>query len=208
MESARKPSRRHALEPLVRNAWDVKVVGGEEEEERRVLLRFDEGVGFLHPLVGEILVAEAGGLATGVEPDAADAVVDGAVVAVRPVHLEGVAVRLARRVVGRWDLVPDPERVGGVEVQDAVIFEINLRDAVVRSGKEEGRVEADLQRPGLELAIPLRTLAFLAEAEVPLAHDGGGIARRLHQVRQCGRVRVNDEWPFGGAIPVPFSRKA
>lgn len=61
------------LEALVGDAEHVVVVRGEEKEEGFVLVGGDELAGFLDPFVGEIFVAEAGGVASRVESDAADA---------------------------------------------------------------------------------------------------------------------------------------
>jgi len=89
-----------ALEALMGDAGDVEVVGGIEEEEGVVFVLLDELIRFFDPFVGEVFIAEACFLASGVEADAGDAVVDGAVMTVGPVLLEGVAVASPGGVIG------------------------------------------------------------------------------------------------------------
>ena len=52
-------------------------MGGEKQEKGAVFVRLDPLGGFFDPFVGEVLVAEAGGVAAGVEADAADVVAKG-----------------------------------------------------------------------------------------------------------------------------------
>lgn len=120
-----------ALESLVGHSRNVEVVRAEEEEERFVLVLFDPGDRLLDPLVGQILVPKPSRMAAGVESDTADAVVDGGIVAVRPIHFERVAVSDAGGVVGAGFLSADPQRIGRVEIQDVVILYVDLRYAVV-----------------------------------------------------------------------------
>ncbi len=70
------------------HAGDVDIVGGEEEEEGLVLVGFDPLDGLGDPFIGEVFIAEAGLVSAGVESDTADAVMDGVVMAVGPVHFE------------------------------------------------------------------------------------------------------------------------
>ena len=70
----------------------------------------------------------------------------------------------------------DPQWVFWIEIENAVVFDIDLGDAVVGGGKQEVVVEADFARTGFVFAVPDRALAFLVQAEVPLADDGGGAA--------------------------------
>ncbi len=183
-----------ALEALVGDAGDVVVVGGEEEEEGGVFVGGDELFGFLDPFVGEVFIAEACGGGTGVESDAADAVVDGGVVAVGPIHFEGVAVGDAGGLLGVDGFVADGERVGGVEVENAVVFNVDLGHAVVGGGEDEGLVEADFEGAGLELAIPIGL--FVAEAEVPFADDSGAVSGGLEERWEGGGAGADD----GGTI--------
>ena len=70
-------------------------------------------------------------MAAGVEADAADAVVNGRVVAVGPVHLQGVAVGDAGGMVVAGLFHADPKWIGGIEIQDTMILDIDLRHAVI-----------------------------------------------------------------------------
>ena len=74
-------------------------------------------------------------MTTGVEADPANAIVDGAVVAVAPVHLELITVADACFVVRAGFFVAYPERVLGVEVEHAVVLHIDLGDTVIGGGQ-------------------------------------------------------------------------
>ena len=185
------------------DAGDVEVVGGVEEEEGFVLVRLDEFVRLLDPLVGEVFIAEARVVSAGVKADAGDAIVNGSVVPVGPIHLEGVAVTFSGGVIRGGSFVSHPERVGGIEVEDAGVGEVDLRDAVVCGGEKEVVVETNFLGAGVDAAIPVWTLAFFSKAEVPLADDSGLVARLLHDVGQGEGVGINDEvtiwWSNPGA---------
>ena len=184
---------RDALKALVRDARDVEVVGGVEEEEGLVLILFDEGVGLLDPLVSEVFIAEAGLVAAGVEADAGDAIMNGGVVSMGPVHLEGVAMGDSGGMIRGRFFSSNPEGIGGVEVEDAAFGDVDLRDAVVGGGEEEVVVEADLARAGLEFAIPIGAFSFFTEAEVPFADDAGLVAGFFHEVWEGESAFVDDE---------------
>ena len=184
-----------ALEALVRDARDVDVVRGVEEEEGLVFVLLDEGVRFFDPLVGEVFVTEAGFFSAGIEADAGDAIMDGAIVSVGPVHGEGVAVALAGGVIWGGPFASNPEWVCGVEVEDVAVGDVDLRDAVVGGGEEEVIVKAELSWSGGELAIPIRDRSFFTEAEVPFPDDAGLVAGVLHKVGEGEGVLVDDEVP-------------
>ena len=145
-----------AVETFVRHARHVQIVRGEKQEERIVPVGLDPFVGLLHPLVGEVLVAETRRVAAGVKADPADAVMDGRVVPVAPVHLEGAAVRKPRRVVGAWLFPADPQRILWVEILHAMVHDINLWHAIVGGGQEVVEVKADFARAGFQVAVPIR----------------------------------------------------
>ena len=188
---------RDALKALVRDARDVEVVGGVEEEEGLIFVFFDEGVGLLDPFVGEVFIAEAGFVAAGVETDTGDAIVDGGIVSVGPVHLEGVAMGDAGGVIRGRFFPSNPEGIGGVEIEDAAFGDVDLRDAVVGGGEEEVMIEADLAGAGLELAIPIGSFSFLTKAEVPFADDAGLVACFFHEVGEGESAVVDDEVAVG-----------
>ena len=138
-------------------------------------------IGLLDPFVGQIFVAEARLFAAGVETNSTDAVVDRLVVAVRPVELEFVALcQAGRMILGRFH-VADPERIGRIEIFHTVIFDIDLRHAVVGRGQEITVVEADLERARFQLAIPVR--CRIRRAKMPLANHGRGIASAFQDRR-------------------------
>ena len=175
----------------------MEVVRGEEEKERLGAMGLDPRVSFLDPFVTEVFVAEAGGGSTGVESNARNAVVDGGVVAVRPIHLERFAVRLAGGMVTGGFFVTDPERIFRVEIQHAVVLHVDLRDAVVRGGQEEIVIEAELARTGRDDAVPIGAFAFGTETEVPFADDRGFVAGGFGDVGDRKCVRRDDEVAVG-----------
>ncbi len=128
---------RFATEAFVWNARYVKVMGGKEEEEGMILILGDPLVGFLDPLVGQVLVAEAGGMTPGVKTNPTDTVVDGRVVTVAPVHLQRVPMGDARRVVRARFLAADPEGVLGIQIEYAMVLDVDLRHSVIGGGEQE-----------------------------------------------------------------------
>src|SRR3546814_14872879 len=95
----------------------------------------------------------------------------------------------AGRLAADLGLVIDADRVGGVEVHDAAILDQHRRHAVERRGHEIAIVEADIERPGRDRAVPV-DLA-VAEAQMPFAADSSE-ARR-----------VGEEW--GSTCRYPWS---
>jgi len=182
----------------------------QEQEERLGRTGGDPGLdpadALGDPGGGEILVAEAGRRAAGEEADPADALVNGAVVAVRPVHHQPVAVVDAVDVVGRGPAVAHPERIGGVEPAHVPVLDEHRRDAVVGGGQHEAVVEAVLERAWREPAVPVGPDAGRPQAEVPLADDRRRVARPPEQGGErggagrddAGRVRRRDP---GAAAP-------
>ena len=81
---------------------------------------------FSNPFVGQVLVP-AGGVATGVEPDPADSIVDGRVVPVGPIHLERFSMGDSGRMVRAWLLSAYPKGIFGVEVEHPVVLGVDLR---------------------------------------------------------------------------------
>ena len=78
------------MKAFMRNARDMKVMGGKKEEEGRIFIFFDPLLRFLHPLIGEVFIAKTGGMTAGVEPNSANTIMDGSVMAVRPIHFKGI----------------------------------------------------------------------------------------------------------------------
>ena len=64
--------------------------------------------------------------------------------------------------------------VGGVEVYDAVVVDVDGGDAVGGGGEEEGVVEAGFVGAGLDFGVPVDVA--VAEADVPFAYEAGGVA--------------------------------
>ena len=95
-------------------------------------------------------------------------------------------------------LVVDADRVRRIEVEDAAILDEHGRHAIERRGDEERAVEPDLGRPRRDGAVPVDIA--VAEPQVPLADEAGGIARTLQHrgqgvaagADQRGRVARQD----------------
>ena len=168
-----------ATESFVRNARHVEVVRREKEEERIVLVGLDPLVRLVNPLIGQVFIAESCRVAAGVKSDPADAVVNGGIVAVTPIHLQRTAMGDAGGMIGAGFFASHPERVIRIEIFHAPILDVNLRHTVVGGGEQVTVVEADVTRAGFEFAVPVRP-AWSAQAKVPLADDGGGVAGFFH----------------------------
>ena len=130
------------------------------------------------------------------------------VVAVAPVHFELVAVCDAGRFAGDGLAVADLDGVGGVEVDDAVVFHVDAGDAVAGGGHEKGVVEADFERAGFDFVVPIDGLVARAKAEVPLAHHAGRVTGLLEHRRQRRLAVSMHNLASPGRMPVPFLRQA
>ena len=150
---------RGSAKALVGNARNVQIMGSEEEEERVVLVFPDPFLGFFNPFVGQVLVPKAGGVATGVEPDPTDSIVDGGIVPMGPIHLERFSMGDSRRMVRAWLFHSYPKRVFWVEVEHPVILNVDLRHPVVGRWEQKTVVETDFQGARFELVIPLRAFS-------------------------------------------------
>ena len=105
-----------SLETLMWNPWHVKIVRSKEKEKRAVLVFLHELEGLLHPLISKILIAEARLVATGVESNPADTVVNCRVVTMGPVHLQRFSLVDTGGVFWTRSLATDPNRIGGIEI--------------------------------------------------------------------------------------------
>lgn len=184
------------------DAWDVDIVWSEDEEEGLVFVGFDEVDGLASEGVGHIFVSPASGMATRHPADAADAIDDGHVVAVGVFEFEEVWVFCAGGVGADFFLVADFDGIVGVEVNDVAIVDVNGGDAVAGGGHDEAVVEAEVEWAGFDFAVPVGA-AIRAEAEVPLADDGGFVAGGLHDGADGGGAGFDGDggvaWGDGGA---------
>jgi hypothetical protein len=78
------------------------------------------------------------------------------------------------------------QRIGRIEPDDAMILHPHERRMAVHDGNAEVVIEAALERPGLQVGVPIR-LRLVAESEVPLAKTSRRIALALQQARD-GRL--------------------
>ena len=162
----------------------VDLVERQEQEERAVARLAHELVGTVDEDLGELLVVPPRGLAAGLVADARHAVDDGARVLCVADLAEQVLVFTAGGLGADLPLVVDFERVGRVEADDAPALNEDGRHAVVGRGHDERLVKSDVERAARDLAVPVDGLARLAEAEVPLADDRGGVAGGLERRRR------------------------
>ena len=117
-------------------------------------------------------------------------------------HFSSSGSRLPVGSVADRLVVADPDRIARIEADDAADSRRRRRHAVAGGGHDEGLVEADLERAGLDLAVPVG--AAVAEAEVPLADDARGVAGLLQQRRQRERPGSMISAASPGRMPVPF----
>ena len=146
---------RFVTKALVWDAWNMQIMGSEEEEW--VVLVFPNPLDrFLDPLVGQILIPEACGVATGVEADPANPIVNSRVVPVGPIHFQGMAVGHSCGMVGAWlSFLPKGDPWG--EIEHTVVLDVDLWNPIIGGGEQKAVIESDLTWPGLEFVIPLRT---------------------------------------------------
>jgi hypothetical protein len=107
--------------------------------------------GFCGERVGDVFIHPEGRLATLHVADAADAVDDSHVMPVAGLHLQKFGVILAGWFVREDAFVAYSNWVGRVEIDDAMVLNEDARDAIRRSGNDEGMVEPNLQRSGFDL---------------------------------------------------------
>ena len=181
-----------ADEAGIGHAGDVDAVGGEVEEEGAGFVLLDECDGLFCVGVGHVFIAPARGIAAGHPTDAAHAVHDGHVVPVGVLEFKQLGVLAAGGVVADLGLVTHADGVGGIQADDAVIFHIHARHTVAGRGHEEGVVEANLERAGRDLAVPIRP-ACAAETEVPFTDDAGFVSGGFQKRGKCGRARRDAE---------------
>jgi hypothetical protein len=92
----------------------------------------------------------------------------------RPIHLQRVAMSDTSGVILTRLLPSNPERIFRIKIQDAMIFHIHLRHAIVCRRKQEAGIKTKFERSWLEITIPVRPL-FPTETEVPFSDHSGAI---------------------------------
>lgn len=142
--------RRLSLKSFVWYPWHVDVMGGEKQEEWLGAVLFDPISGLVNPAIGEIFVAKASGSASGIKADPADAVVNGSIVAMRPIHLQGFTVGDSGWMIVAWLFIANPQWIVGVEIEYAMIADIDLRYAIIGRRKQETMIEPDFERTWFE----------------------------------------------------------
>ena len=157
----------------------MDVMGGEIEKERFFLVLPDEGRRLVGDGVGDRIVLPDGGGAAGHETDPADAADDRAaadllfrIAVVRPHQLR---MGFGGGGIDRVFAIADLDRIGRIVVDHLVVFDIDAGDPVAGGGDDERIVETDGIGSGIDLLVVVRWLG-LAQAQMPFADAGGGIA--------------------------------
>ena len=147
------------------------------EEEWLGLVGRDERAGLVGEHIAHGLVIPKGRLTALHPTDAPDAVHQGHIMTVRPIHLQLGPLGRRREVGVAWKriLVADFNRILGVEPDHSTILDEDGRDAVTRGGHDVRIRKADLVRTRADWLIPIDGLT--AQTEVPLADDAGGVAQ-------------------------------
>src|SRR4051812_46715069 len=99
----------------MRSARHVNVVGGKVEEEWFVLVALDELDPFVCECIGHVFVLPERRFAASHEPDAANPINDGVMMAMAPIELERVALGNAVWLAGKSLPVANAQRIVGVE---------------------------------------------------------------------------------------------
>ena len=81
-------------------------------------------------------------------------------------------------MVGTRLLVTDPEWVLRVQVGNPMIFDVDLRNAVIGGWQQKAIIKTDFARTGFQESIPIRS-GRAPEPEVPFADNRSVITRRL-----------------------------
>jgi hypothetical protein len=178
----------------------------EEEEERSIPVRLDEPDGFGGEDVRHLLVLPARGSASAHVSDAADAVHDGLVVAVARVRPQEIRAILPRRLGADRALKAHADGIARVEPDDAMVLYVDSRNTIAGGRHEEGIAEADLERPGPDLAIPVGPTGR-TQTQVPLpttpvrtpafCRIDARVVTRLDEQRRV-------PWQHAGALPPPW----
>ena len=183
----------------------MNIVGRKKQEKGFGLILFDPLDRLRHPRIGQILISPQRLLTAAEKIDAANAVVNAVIMAVMPIHPERLAVRNAGGLVVEI-LVTDPQRIVGIQIANPVIFNINRRHPVVRRRQQETSVEPKFQRSGFDFTIPVRS-RLLAKTKMPLADNGGGIARLLQQRSYRYGTRLDKQRVVGHRNTSPLLSK-
>ena len=175
------------------------------EEEWLGLVGRDERAGLVGEHIAHGLVVPKSRLAALHPADATDAVHQGHVMAVRPIHLQLGALGRRREVgVARKRLlVADFNWILRVEPYHGTILDEDGRHAVTRGGHDVRIRKADLVRTRADRLIPIDGLT--AQTEVPLADDARGVTQFSETCRHGGTTRLNDHVSVTGQDARPLT---
>jgi hypothetical protein len=99
-------------------------------------------------------------------------------------HLFGKRPRLRFAAILQW--------ISRIEPHDAMILHPHERRMAVHDGNAKKVIETALQRPRLQIGVPVR-FGLVAESEVPLAKTCRGVALALQHARQRWFRHIDNE---------------
>ena len=150
----------------------------------------DERYSPLGEHVGKLLVDPERRFTAGHVADPADTVDDRVAVLAVGLDPQEIGVLMACRPVADLASVAHLDRIGPVETYHTAILEIDGRHSVAGCREQEAVVEADLERSGSNLSVPV-DVAF-TQPEVPLADDGRLVAGTLEHRSESWLARTDD----------------
>src|SRR3954454_18751209 len=91
----------------------------------------------------------------------------------------------------KWHFVTDLDRISRVGIHDSMVLDEYARNTIGRSWNDERVIEANLQRTGFDVGVPIDIAA--TQAKVPLAHYAGLISGSLKHARDCKLIAADDQ---------------
>ena len=115
-----------------------------------------------------------------------------------PVHRERPAVGLPGRFPGIGFLVIHRDGILRQTPDHAAVLDVDTRHAVAGGSHDERVVEADIQGPRRDVAVPIGTILFGTESKMPFSHDAGMVSGLSEEGWQCGPARFDDQCRIAG----------
>ena len=113
----------------------MSVVRREKQKEWLMPVRFHELDGLINPLIRQVLITKPRRVASCIEANSTYPIVNRCMMTMRPIHLQGTAMREPRRMLGIGLGVTHPQRILRIEIRNPMIVNVNLRHSVVRRGQ-------------------------------------------------------------------------
>ena len=175
----------------VRSTRHVRLMESVVEEERLALVFAHEILHLVHEIVRHVLVHPTGLFSATHKADTGNAVDDGLVMSVRPLHFQHFRIGQRRRFALKILFIAHFDRVVRVKAHHIAVFHINRRHTVVRGGNQTGVVEAYLSRTRFDSLVPVNVA--VAHTQMPFADGSRRVAAFLHHPRQCELRFLNEQ---------------